>query len=129
MPSVITSGGADSSADVPNTLSSSPTVVVLITSSVVVVVIIVSDPVGVISFVEPFSVVSSLVDGITTVDSVTLVIWVTVVPLTASELALRLFESCLKLAWSRRLSPSSSSESDNSRSSATRRSICNCDIR
>jgi len=129
MPSVLTSGGADSSADVPNTLSSSPTVVVLITSSVVVVVIIVSDPVGVISFVEPFSVVSSLVVGITTVDSVTLVIWVTVVPLMASELALRLFESCLKLAWSRRLSPSSSSESDNSRSSAIRRSVCNCDIR
>jgi hypothetical protein len=73
MPSVLTSADADPSTDVPNASTSPATVVVLITSSVVVVVIIVSDPDGVISFVEPFSVVSPLVDGITTVDSVTFV--------------------------------------------------------
>ena len=108
-------------------------VTVLMISSVVVVVVVTmaSDAAGVISLDDPFSVVavSALVDGTTTVDSVTFTTCVTVVPFTASELALRLLESCLKFAWSRRLSPSSSSESDNSRSSATRRSLCNCEMR
>jgi hypothetical protein len=95
MPSVIPSAGADTSANVPNASTSSPTVVVFVISSVVTIVSVAD---GVTSFVDPFSVVSALVDGITTVDSVTFVICVTVVPLTASELALCLLESCLKLA-------------------------------
>ena len=89
------SAGADSSAVVPDGSPSATTVTVLIVSSVVVLMIV-SDPDGVTSLDEPFSVVvSPLVDGTTTVDSVTLVTCVTVVPLTASELALRLFEFCL----------------------------------
>ena len=67
MPSV----GADSSSAVVNPSFSSTTVVVFVTSSVVVVVIINSDADGVISFDEPFSVVS--LAGIITADSVTFV--------------------------------------------------------
>lgn len=89
MPSVTVSTGAD-------VLSSPSTVVVFVISSVVVVVVItVSEPDGGISFVESFSVISSVFDGIITVVSVT---FVTVVPFTASELALRLVEFCLKFA-------------------------------
>jgi len=75
MPSVIASIGVDSSADVANASPSPTTVVVFVTSSVVVVVvvIIISDSDGVISLDGPFSVVSSLVDGTTTVDSVNFV--------------------------------------------------------
>jgi hypothetical protein len=74
MPSVIASIGVDSSADVANASPSPTTVVVFVTSSVVVVVvIIISDSDGIISLDGPFSVVSSLVDGTTTVDSVNFV--------------------------------------------------------
>lgn len=69
MPSVLPSIVADSSADA----SPSPTTVVVFVTSSVVVVIIISDPDGVISFDDPFSVVSPLVDGTITVDSVTFV--------------------------------------------------------
>lgn len=101
MPSVFPSAaGVDSSAGVADVPSASTTVVVFFTSSVVVVAaagVIVSEPDGAASFAVPFSVVSVSVDGTTTVDSVVFVTGVTVVPLTASELAFRLFDVCLKL--------------------------------
>jgi hypothetical protein len=69
----IPSVGADSSGAVVNPSVSSTTVVLFITSSVVVVVMIISDPDGIISLDGPFSVVSTVVDGTITVDSVTFV--------------------------------------------------------
>lgn len=87
MPSVLPSVAADSSAGVADVSFPSTKLAGFLTSSFV------SEPVGATSFEVPFSVVSLLVVGAATVESVA---FVPVVPLTVSELALRLFVVDLK---------------------------------
>lgn len=94
MPSVLTSAGADSFVDASPSTAGALTISSVTVVVVVVVVRIGSEADGLFSLVEPFSVVSF----IAVVVSITLVTCVTVVPLTASELALRLFDNCLKFA-------------------------------
>jgi len=97
---------------------------IIVSSFTVVITVSLCDTTA--DVVESFSV---LIIFVTVVLTVELLEGISPIPLIDSELALRLIDISFPFDWLRRLSPSSSSESDNSRSSTIRRSVCTCEIR